>query len=159
MLKEMETYTGLSEPAKQSILALSIVFGRIAELSKADNDDLFDLLGEWRNCGNFEEARGIQRAMEEILAQVPIRSRALPLDRERPMPRGLRSWTKHVGQKIKEFRELAKLNQTELAEKAGLTQSHISRLERAEHSPTNFTLEKIANALSIEVRQLDPASH
>ena len=60
------------------------------------------------------------------------------------MTRGLKKWATHVGNKIKDFREKAEMTQTDLAKKAGLPQSHISRLENAEHTPTNLTLVKIA---------------
>jgi len=158
MLKELETYTGLPETTKQAVLALSIVIDRIGTLSKSDRDDMFELLLEWRKTGEPEERRSIQRAMEEILAQVPIGVKSLTIAEPRPMTRGLKNWALHVGRKIKELRERAGLNQTELAEKAGLTQSHISRLEHAEHSATNLTLEKIAGALGVDIGELDPCA-
>jgi len=58
---------------------------------------------------------------------------------DKPLARG-RKWAEHVGKKIKEFREQAQLTQVQLAEKAGLPQSHISRLEIAESSATHLTL-------------------
>ena len=156
MLKELETYTGLPESAKQVVLALSIVIDRIGTLPKADRDDMLELLLEWRKTGDPEERRGVQRAMEEILAQIPVGVKTLPLAEEQSMSRGLKEWSVHVGRKIKELRERTGLNQTQLAEKAGLTQSHVSRLEHAEHNATNLTLDKIAKALGVEIEEIDP---
>jgi len=61
-----------------------------------------------------------------------------------------------VGKKIRERREAAGLTQEQLAEKSGLPQSHISRLENARHSPSRSTLDKIASALQISLADLDP---
>ena len=158
MLRELEPYTGLPESAKQVVLAFSIILERIGTLPKADRDDLFELVQEWRKADDPEERRSVHRAMEEILAQIPITAKAMPLSEAKPLARGLKSWATFVGKRIKELREAAGLNQTELASRAVLTQSHISRLENAEHSATDLTLAKIAGALGVEVRDLDPCS-
>jgi len=50
------------------------------------------------------------------------------------------------------------MTQQQLAEKAGLPQSHISRLEAGMHSPSHKTLEKIAAAMEIAMGDLDPAA-
>lgn len=139
-----ETYSSLTEPVKSVILALSVLIDRIGSLPKPDRDDLFELLQAWRTASDPEEQRSIRLAMEEVLAQTPITVKALPLIDDKPLSRGLKLWSDHVGRKIKELREKAGLNQARLAEMAGLTQSHISRLENGEHSPTNLTLGKIA---------------
>jgi DNA-binding XRE family transcriptional regulator len=156
MSTDIKAYTELPEATKQVVLALSIVIDRIGALPRADRDDMFELLLEWRKTGDPEERRAIQGAMEEILAQVPIAAMPLTDTIKKPMTRGLASWARHVGGRIKDLRETAGLSQAELAVKAGLTQSHISRLENAEHSPTHLTLEKIAKALGVEARQIDP---
>jgi len=154
--KELEAYTGLPEPAKQVVLALSIVIDRIGSLPKADREDMFELLKEFQKNDDVDERRSIQRAMEEILAQTPVFVRSMPLAEEQPMRRGLKKWATYVGRKIRQLREEAGLSQTQLAEKAGLIQSHICRIERANHSPTNFTLQKIAKALGVDVGAIDP---
>lgn len=70
----------------------------------------------------------------------------------------LQSWMDFAGGKIRCFREQAGLTQQELAEKSGLRQSHISRLEKGHHSPSAMTLEKIAAALGTTVSKLDPSA-
>ena len=95
--------------------------------------------------------------MEEILiGPVPVPSQPLPLPEVVPEASGLKKWSEHVGGRIKERREGLGFTQADLASKAGLTQSHISRLESATHSATHKTLEKIAQALGVQVRDLDP---
>lgn len=67
-------------------------------------------------------------------------------------------WLAYISSKIKDARKAAGLTQTQLAEKSGLPQPHISRLENGEHSPSRKTLERIANALGVDVQAFDPCS-
>jgi ribosome-binding protein aMBF1 (putative translation factor) len=131
---------------------------RIECLSSADRDNLFELFQEWRKAEDQEERRAIRQAAEEILEQGPPAVKPMFPAGDVAMPKGLLSWAEHVGKKIRELREQAGLTQVALAETAGLPQSHISRLENAEHSATRMTLEKIASALGVQVRDIDPCS-
>jgi DNA-binding XRE family transcriptional regulator len=151
-----QTYGGLRQEVKPAILALSILIERIGSLPKADRDDLFELLQEWRRASDPEEQQSIHSAMEEILAQIPVKAGSLP--EEIGPTRGWQGWAEHVGKRIRELREAAGLTQMQLAEKSGLPQSHISRLENAEHSATNITLGKIAKALDVEIGTIDPCA-
>lgn len=153
-----ESYDALPESTKGVILALSVLSERIRSLSKADRDDLFELAQAWRLAEDPEEIQSIQRAMEEILAQVPLTSRVLNLSEDKPLAGGLQRWAEHVGRRIQEEREQAGLTQTELAQRTGLPQSHISRIENAKHSPTHATLSKIASALNRRVEDIDPCT-
>lgn len=63
-----------------------------------------------------------------------------------------------VGSTIQQYRKKKGLTQIELAEKSGLRQPQISRLEIGVHSPSFKTLEKIAKALDITVGDLDPSN-
>jgi DNA-binding XRE family transcriptional regulator len=152
--RDIQVYHDLPEQVRSSILALSILIDRIGTLPKADRDDLFELLQEWQKVDNDEDRRSIHRAMDEILAQIPVTASPLQAEPHRLPVR--EPWCNHIGKTVRELREAAGLNQTDLAKKAGLTQSHISRIENAEHHPTNFTLEKIAKALGVKVSQIDP---
>ena len=154
LAREVEPYANLPEDVKPAILALSILVGRIGTLPKADRDDLFELLQAWRDVESEAERRSIQRAMEEILAQIPARTKPLPAGAT--PPEVTKRWRGHVGKTIRELRDGAGLSQAQLAKKAGLTQSHISRLENGEHHAANFTLEKIARALDVPVGRIDP---
>lgn len=50
------------------------------------------------------------------------------------------------------LREKAGFTQVELAERCGISQADISRIERDRTSPTTKTLQRIAEALDAEVR-------
>jgi DNA-binding XRE family transcriptional regulator len=69
----------------------------------------------------------------------------------------LAGWLEYVSARIRDERQAAKMSQDELAERSGIPQSHISRLENGKHSPTRLTLEKIAGALGVELKRLDPS--
>jgi ribosome-binding protein aMBF1 (putative translation factor) len=129
---------------------------RLARLPEAELDDFFKLAVGWTKAKDPEERQSYLRAMDEILAQAPITTTPMPLEREpRIASPGLKKWAEHVGARIRSLREQAGLTQAQLAERAGLTQSHVSRLENAEHSATHLTLEKLAKALDVPVRELD----
>ena len=55
---------------------------------------------------------------------------------------------------VKAWREYFKLTQKELAEKAGMQQSSLARLESGNSKPRKSTLKKIAETLEIELEQL-----
>lgn len=55
---------------------------------------------------------------------------------------------------VKAWREYFKLTQSELAEKAGMKQSALARLENGNAKPRKATIKKIAEALGIELDQL-----
>lgn len=157
LTKELsQAYDSLPDDVKSVILALSVLIDRIGSLPNADREDLFELLQEWRKASDREEQRSIRRAMEEVLAQIPVSVRSLPLPDAQPELQGRKAWAEHVGRTIKELREAAGLTQAQLGEKAGLQQSHICRLENAEYSATSMTLEKIANALGVPTGKIDP---
>lgn len=64
----------------------------------------------------------------------------------------------HIGTKIKAIRSRAGLNQTELARRAGIGQSMISRVERGDRVPSAEQLTHIAAALGVPVSDLMPAT-
>ena len=77
---------------------------------------------------------------------------------EEPPGPGLQNWLDYVSKRIRELREKAGWTQEDLAQKTGLPQSHISRLENGKHSPAHATLEKIAAALGVGVGEIDPSA-
>ncbi len=145
----------LPEEVQLVIMAHTIVLTRINSLPKADRDELYELFQHLPKAEGAEDQESIHRAMKEILAQVPVKSRSLP---EGINTQGLKRWATHIGQTIRKMREDAGLTQVELAGKAGIPQSHLSRLENGEHSATNKTLCKIADALGVDVGAIDPCT-
>jgi len=59
-----------------------------------------------------------------------------------------------VGQKIRELRLNAKLTLNELAEKAGISQGYLSKIENSKNAPPVSTLLMIAKALNVGISQI-----
>jgi transcriptional regulator with XRE-family HTH domain len=62
--------------------------------------------------------------------------------------------TKYFAKRIVEARRRANLTQTDLAERSGIAQPNIARLESGAVSPAEETLERIASGLGIEMHEL-----
>jgi transcriptional regulator with XRE-family HTH domain len=58
------------------------------------------------------------------------------------------------GQKIREERLKQNLSQEELAAKAGVHRTYIGMIERAEKNITLLNIEKISNALGVNISKL-----
>jgi transcriptional regulator with XRE-family HTH domain len=61
---------------------------------------------------------------------------------------------KDVGFRIRELREERGLSQEKLAERADLHRAYIGQIERGEKNIGLINLEKIANALGVDIREL-----
>lgn len=153
-----------SPPARASVpiqeavaLALGLLVERIQTLSDEDREDLYGLMKELPQAESKEDLNSLVAGMREILDQKPVRVLPFDLSDARPGP-GLKKWMDQVGGKIKACRKKVRLSQEELAAKTGLPQSHISRLENGQHSPSRTTLEKIAKALRVRLEVLDPSA-
>ena len=62
-----------------------------------------------------------------------------------------RSITVKVGAEMQLARKISGLTQSELAEKSGVPQETISRIERGRSNPTLGTLEKLVRAMGVEI--------
>lgn len=60
----------------------------------------------------------------------------------------------NVGKNIQKLRELKGISQQDLAAKCNFEKSNMSRLEAGRVNPTLSTLEKVANALEINLVEL-----
>ena len=58
------------------------------------------------------------------------------------------------GKRVREIRLSKNFSQEELADRAGLHRTYIGMIERAEKNITLRNIEKIANALNIEIKEL-----
>ena len=58
------------------------------------------------------------------------------------------------GERVREIRKEKELSQEELAHKANLHRTYIGMIERAEKNITLVNIEKIANALQVEIANL-----
>ena len=59
-----------------------------------------------------------------------------------------------VGKRIQEIRDKKKISQQDLAAKCNFEKSNMSRLEAGKVNPTLSTLEKISNALEVNITDL-----
>ena len=58
------------------------------------------------------------------------------------------------GEKVREIRKSKGLSQEELAHKADLHRTYIGMIERAEKNITLLNIEKIANSLEVNIKEL-----
>ena len=61
-----------------------------------------------------------------------------------------------IGARVATLRKLAGLSQEELAGRAGLQRTHISRIEQGKYAVTLETIQAIAEALGMTVDIIDP---
>ncbi len=59
-----------------------------------------------------------------------------------------------LGQRINTLRKACGYSQEELAERAGISVSYLSMIERAERTPHVKTLEKVASALDVSISEI-----
>ncbi|GFO58754.1 hypothetical protein GMST_10790 [Geomonas silvestris] len=64
-----------------------------------------------------------------------------------------------LGARIKELRRRVGMSQDQLAERVGIEGKYISRIEVGRRSPSLETLEKIADSLDVEMKELFDFSH
>lgn len=141
------------------IMAIAILRERIESLPEDDKKDLSELVLELLKAQNEEEKLSVWTAMREILSQKPVASRPISLEAGRSKPIGkAKNWAEYIGKTIRQFRKDRNWTQAELAQRAGIPQSHVCRIELAEYTPTYRTLEKIAKAFGLDVHQIDPSS-
>jgi len=137
-------------------IALAVLVDRIKTLPKGDREDLYELSHIVFSSECDEERESAAVAMREILRQEIATVSELELphapDRE------LENWLDWISRRIQEARKAVGMNQSQLAEEAGLTQSHISRLEAKQHSPSAKTIEKIAKAVKLPPSHFDPSA-
>jgi len=136
-------------------MIVAFLVHRMRSMPKEALSDLMEAGRELLDCSSRDEAREIVQTMREILFPETIGMIRAPEESDQK-PDSLKSRAIYIGCKIKEAREKAGMTQEDLAKVTGMTQSHVSRLETGQHSPAWRTLEKIAVALKIEARQLDP---
>lgn len=58
------------------------------------------------------------------------------------------------GRRIRAFRKLKRVQQTEFAKRIGISVTILGRIERGEKKPSEEQLQTIADALSIDIQEL-----
>ena len=136
--------------------AVATVGARMVQLDPDDQRDLFDCVKDLSTIKSREDAEETMKTILEILEPKGKGSNSLKdsLVEAVPSRQKHESWLIWISQKLRSLREDRGLTQEELANMAGLPQSHISRLEAGRHSPSMKTLQKLASALKVDVNSL-----
>jgi len=157
-LKKIQDIQRLPEEQQSFVLAMSIVLGRVKMLSEDDRDDLCQMFKLYSDAENEEDRSAANEGIWELLLQEKFGVHQLELgDSEEQADGDFDKWKRFVANRVAGARKQARLTQEELAEKSGLPQSHISRIECGKLSPSTGTLEKIASALGVSPSSLDPS--
>lgn len=61
---------------------------------------------------------------------------------------------KQFGKRLRKLRKSKGLSQEELSKQAGFDRTYVGKIERGEKSPSLETMEKLAGALDIKVKNL-----
>lgn len=138
-------------------LAIEVIRDRIRRLPEDDARDLHELLPSLFSCDE-EERQSAAKAIQEILAAQVSPAGTIKAFEAAAGLEPLRKWVDHASGRIKELRKQHGLTQAELAAKADIPQSYISRLENGEHSPTAKTIQRIADALGVPATDIDPSA-
>jgi DNA-binding XRE family transcriptional regulator len=134
------------------LLACRVVASMMANLPEDDRADMAEVLQEMGQ--SVEEMEQGEQTIVEIFS--PKVGSVIPMVEPGQRPDAVAKWSQHVGGRVRQFRKTNDLTQSELAEKAGLPQSHISRIESGEISPSRITIEKIAKAIGRPISDFDP---
>lgn len=139
-------------------IAVAYLAQRFQRLSKEAAEDLASLAAEFSNSPDEQALREIIDTMKEILFPELIGNLRICNAGEEQATEKLKTRMRWIGEKIKIKRLELEMTQDDLATKSGLPQSHISRLEHGQHSPSHRTLERIAEALQVQIGDLDPTN-
>jgi DNA-binding XRE family transcriptional regulator len=130
-------------------------------LSKLPSEAIHDLLQLFAMAEQEEDEDtrgGIAATIREIIwpESLKVEISQDSLAQERVARARVDEYRRRVGMQIKKRRNELRLTQEELAERTGLPQSHICRLEVGQHAPTFTTMEKLAEGLETTPDKLDP---
>lgn len=92
-------------------------------------------------AGSYKDVTADRRAYRPASAQQEVLERAYD-----------------IAMQVTDLRERHGFSQAELAERCGIDQADISRIERGSTSPTARTLQRIAAALDADLRLVERAS-
>lgn len=140
--------------------AIAVLVEKIASLSQEEKDDLMSVVMEIKECDAAEDLDDIQQTIREILFPKmvgPLLERGEIKAPSSAARDAVSKRREEIAARLKRLRCAANLTQGQLAEKSGLPQSHISRLEGGQHSPSLKTVVKLSEALNVSIVELDPA--
>lgn len=119
--------------------------------------ELFQLLDQDDQSDTHqEEIQNVWEAIKELLLGADISLVKYLVEPSSDAAKKADQWFAEMGKKIRQLRLQKNLRQIELAEKSGISQGAISRIERGLLAPTHATIERLAKALEIPPGKIDP---
>jgi DNA-binding XRE family transcriptional regulator len=134
-------------------LALKVIRGWINNVRPDDREDGIELLRSYVGAASIEDEQAALDAIREVFGDDRGRVLVMPTPSKSDQ---LEAWKSHMSARIRSLRGERGLTQAQLAEQAGLTQSHVSQVESGKTSPNALTIHKIAKALGVPPTTLDP---
>ena len=138
--------------------AIAVLIERIASLDKEIKDDLVAVIMDVQNCSSQEDLQEVEQTVRELLFPQAYGNMIVGSGGNPQGSETLLGWSKQIGERIRQLREKIDWTQKQLAEKSGLRQSHISRLETGQHSPSHKTIVALAKALGCTIAEIDPGA-
>ncbi len=136
--------------------AVTLFIEQIANLDSDVKDDLIQVFMDVGSCPTQEELQEVEQTIRELIFPQAYGNLIVGQAGNANESSNLRKWTEQIGGRIKALRKEKGMNQEQLAKASGLPQSHISRLENGQHSPSHKTISALAKALGVTTRDLDP---
>jgi hypothetical protein len=127
-------------------------------LSAQGKRDIWAFVADLSEAETEDDVAYILAAIKEVLQGPQGGVTKHAFEKSEKKSEGYQKWVAWISSRVRAERNAAGLTQDQLAEKSGLPQSHISRIENARHSPSHATLGKIAAALSKPLKVFDPST-
>lgn len=132
----------------------------LRSMSSETVEDLMQLFALLPKETDENEKTEIVKTIREILfpqSMIVTVSKEFGFQNEDPAVRArLQDYRRHLGVRVKELRKERGWSQEDLADRAGMSQSHVCRLETGQHVPEHKTIEKLALAFGVPVSAVDP---
>jgi DNA-binding transcriptional regulator YiaG len=128
---------------------------RLVKLSKPEWERLENLAVQLKDANEEERLEIVETILEVVLPEDLIggvgHSKADAATKRKVM-----AFQQSIGSEIRKRRKALRMTQQTLAVKSGLPQSHVSRIECGEHTPSDLTVEKLSRALGAKPSEIDP---
>lgn len=163
-IQENQGMRSIAHEARSASLIFEAVFSftvkaakRLVQLPPSELETLKKLFVAFLNADDSEKPEILETMLEMVLPDERIGGVSEPSGVANESVRAkVDSARRYIGDQIRKHREAKRLTQSQLARKAKIPQSHVSRLERGRHAPSHLTIERVAAALAVEPAQLDP---
>ncbi len=148
-----ESFTATLTEQQQELLDMWL------SMSREKRRVLWRVFDAYEKASTPEEEKEIRDSIAEAAFRSPLTVATKSIEQLDVPSKGfvdLEHHRKWVGIQIKKYRSKAGFTQEQLAKRAGMPQSHVSRLECGKHAATYLTISKIADELGVDPGLLDP---